>query len=137
MKIVFDTNILISAFLTTAGPSQHVFSAALKRHTVILSEYILKEFSEKLVNKLEIPRRQVLQAADFLRKKTIILNVPETAKATFSDKKDIPLLSLLEAAKPHYFVTGDKKLLALKKHGPTLFLTPRETMEIIEGSPHS
>lgn len=132
MRIVFDTNVLISAFLTTTGPSQHVFAMALKRHTVILSEYVVEEFEKKLTGKLEIPRGKVRQATDFLRRRAVILNVAKHSEIKFSDKKDIPLLALVEASKAHYFITGDKKLLGLKKHGSTLFLTPREAMEILE-----
>ena len=122
MKVVFDTNVLISAFLTTTGPSQSVFTAALKRHTVVLSEYILKEFEKKLVGKLRMPVERVRHAVDFLRRRVTVLDI--------SGKKDLPLLALLETAQAHYFVTGDKKLLELKKHKSALFLTPREAMEI-------
>ena len=131
MRIVFDTNVLISAFLTSTGPSQYVFSAALKRHTVILSEYILEELEKKLVGKLNVPREKVHQAADFLRKRTMVLDITKHLGIKFSDKKDIPLLALVQASKAHYFITGDKKLLELKKYGPTLFLSPREAMEIL------
>ena len=132
MRIVFDTNVLISAFLTTTGPSQHVFATALKRHTVIVSEYILEELEKKLIGKLQVPSERVRQAVDFLRKRAFLLDTARHSRIKFSDKKDIPLLALVEASKAHYFVTGDKKLLELKKHGPTLFLTPREAMEILE-----
>ena len=132
MRIVFDTNILISAFLTRTGPSQHVFATALKRHTVILSEYILGELKEKLIEKLEIPRERVREAIDFLRKRVVLLDVAKHSEIKFSDKKDIPLLALVEASRAHYFITGDKLLFGLKKQGATLFLTPREAMEILE-----
>lgn len=132
MRIVFDTHVLISAFLTTTGPSQYVFTTALKRHTVILSEYVLEELRRKLIEKLGIPKEKVHQTIDFLKKRAIILNITKHSRIKFSDRKDIPLLALVTASKAHYFVTGDKKLLELKKHGSTLFLTPREAMEILE-----
>ena len=61
-----------------------------------------------------------------------VIHVPKPSGIKFSDPKDIPLLALVQASKAHYFVTGDKKLLELKKHGSTLFLTPREAMEILQ-----
>jgi predicted nucleic acid-binding protein len=79
-----------------------------------------------------MPREPVTKALTFLRKRAVILDIKENPKIDFSDKKDIPILSLLEASKANYFVTGEKKLLSLKKFGPTLFLTPREAMEILE-----
>ena len=134
MKIVFDTNILISAFLTTSGPSEYVFKLGLKRHTVILSEYIIKEFVEKLSEKFQIPHEKIDTAVRFLRNRAVVVQVPANPHLKFSDKKDIPILALLETMNPHYFVTGDKKLLEIKKRGGTLFLSLREAMNILEQS---
>ncbi len=131
MKIVFDTHVLISAFLTTAGPSQHILSAALAQHTFILSPYILEEFRNKLIKKLGFLEEQVQAAAGFLERRAVIID-PPFKNISFPDKKDIPLLALLEASSAHYFVTGDKKLLELKKWKTAFFLTVREALEILE-----
>ena len=131
MKIVFDTNVLISGFLTTSGPAQHVLNRALKGHEVILSDYILEEFQNKLTRKLGFPGELIEQAVHFLKLRATIVAVPRGIKIEFSDRKDVPILTLIQIAKPHYFVTGDKRLLSLKKLGPTLFLSPREAMEMI------
>lgn len=42
MILVFDTNALISAFIT-AGPSRDVFEYAARNHHVVTSSYILGE----------------------------------------------------------------------------------------------
>lgn len=131
MKVVFDTNLLISGFFTTAGISQYVFSLGIKRHTVILSQYILDELERKLVGKFEIPARQVESLIQFLRSRAIIFDPPANPRIQFADKKDIPLLNLAEASDAHYLVTGDKGLLKLKKIGKTLILSPREAIEIL------
>ena len=131
MKIVFDTNVLISAFLTTAGPSQYILATALAEQIVILSPYILEEFTNKLVSKLAFSGEQAREMAGFLEKRAVIIDAPLT-NTSFSDKKDIPLLALLETSGAHYFVTGDKKLLELKKWKTTFFLTAREALEILE-----
>ena len=49
----------------------------------------------------------------------------------FEDLKDIPILYLLEVSGAHYFVTGDKKLLELKKFKQTLILSLREALELL------
>ncbi len=131
MKVVFDTNVLISGFLTTTGLCERALNIGLKRHAVILSEFILKEFGEKLHHKLEVPLEKVLRTVTFLKKRTLVLDIPNNPKIEFSDKKDIPILSLIEAAKPNYLVTGDKRLLGLKKFGPTLIISAREGVEVL------
>jgi len=134
MRVVFDTNVLISGFITTAGTAQHVLTMALKRHTIILSEYILGEMEHKLVTKLHIPDGEVKRTVAFLREKTLVLEISHPPKTSFHDKKDAPILALIEASKANYFVTGDKKLLGIRKVGPTVFVTPREAMEILENA---
>ena len=131
MKIVFDTNILISGFLTVTGVSQYVVSMALKRHQVILSEYVLDEMKRKLVEKLDIPHPKVVRAVQFLKQKAVVLKISINSKIRCRDKKDIPILSLAEAGRAHYLITGDKTLLEIKKMGKTLILSPREALEIL------
>jgi putative PIN family toxin of toxin-antitoxin system len=131
LKVVFDTNILLSGFLTTAGISQYVLSLALKRHTVILSEFILEELMSKSVKKIGIPADKAEAVNRYLRSRTQILNPPVNPQIHFSDKKDLPLLSLAEAAGAHYLVTGDKEILKLKKIGKTLILSAREALEAL------
>ncbi len=131
MKIVFDTNVLISGFLTVTGASQYVVSLAFKRHDVVLSEYVLDEMKRKLVEKLAIPHSKAARAVQFLKQKAVILKVPSNPKIHCRDKKDIPILSLAEASRAHYLVTGDKALLEMKKVGKTLILSPREALEVL------
>lgn len=130
MKVVFDTNVLISAFITTAGPSAYAIRMALKNFDVILSEYILEEARKKLATKLKAPTKAIKLFETFLRQRTQVIEVRHFRNIHFSDKKDIPILDLLRTASPHYFVTGDSKLLALKKFDHVLILTPREAMEV-------
>ncbi len=131
MKIIFDTNVLISGFITTTGTSQYILSRCCKRHQIILSEYILHEFEEIMSKKFRMPPILIRRARIFLEKHCSIQPASQQSKEAFSDLKDMPILDLVETVKPHYLITGNKKLLAVKKMGPTLFLSPREAMEIL------
>ena len=131
MKIVLDTNVLLSGLITTTGVSQYVLSRALRRHQVILSEYIMDELKRNLIRKFNVSEKRVSKVIHFLRQRSKILRVPNLSKINFSDKSDGPILSLVETAMPHYFITGDKQLQALKKLGTTLILNPREALEVL------
>ena len=131
MKIVLDTNVLISSFLSTLGPSHSILDLALKQHEVFLSTYILEEFENKLKDKFQVPQKLINQTIHLLSKRATVFTITENKNIPFPDKKDIPILSLIEATKPAYFVTGDKLLLKLKKMGPTCFLSPREAIAIL------
>ncbi len=132
MKVVFDTNVLLSAFLTRSGIAQQLFVRSLGAHQVLLSEYILEETSAKLTGKLAIPASLVNGFIRYLRARTTVIDLgPQPSSVEFSDKKDVPILHLLEVSGAHYFVTGDKKLLDLKKHDKTLVLSLREALELL------
>src|SRR3990167_655385 len=109
MRVVLDTNILISGFITPAGSAKYILTRTVKYHTLIFSGYILKELAEKLTQKIGAPEAEIQTALSFLRTRAVCLDITGESKAKFSDPKDLPVLRLIETAKAHYFVTGDKK----------------------------
>ena len=48
------------------------------------------------------------------------------------DAKDSFLLALAEASHADFLVTGDKRLLALKHHGPTRIITPAAMILVLK-----
>jgi len=44
MKVVFDTNVIFSAF-AARGLAQAAFELCLEKHTIVISEHILSELS--------------------------------------------------------------------------------------------
>lgn len=132
MRVVFDTNVLLSAFLTQGGAAQQLFMKVLGKHTILTSDYILREAEEKLSQKLKVPAREIGVFMRYLRSRTSVIGLThEASPIDFEDPKDIPILQLLEVSGAHYLVTGDKKLLALKKHKQTLLLSLREALELL------
>jgi putative PIN family toxin of toxin-antitoxin system len=132
MKVVFDANVLLSAFLTRSGVAQQVFIRAIETHQVLSSEYILREVSKTLSGKLKIPVPEVASFMSYARSRMAIIDLPENSPSIcFEDPKDIPILHLLEVSGAHYFVTGDKKVLELKKYKRTLILSLREALELL------
>ena len=76
MRVVFDTNILLSAFLTQGGVAQQVFSKSVAAHAVLTSEYILHEATEKLSGKLKVPEREIASFMRFVRTRMTVINIP-------------------------------------------------------------
>ncbi len=131
MKIVFDTNVLISAFLSSGGMSQAVFNEAIQGHKVILSEYVLEEFQRILQRKFNVPKHKVDFAIHAFRQNVLVLDKVPLAGVHFPDKADIPILALAKASRAQVLVTGDKKLLELKRFFKAAVVSPREAMEIL------
>ena len=131
MKIVLDTNVLISSFMTLGGVSHYVFRKAARKHHLFISRFILEELELKLTQKFNVPKNRIRPLVEFLKKRADLLHVKADPDIDFKDKKDIPILSLVRACKAHYLITGDKALLSLKKFGSTLVLNPREAVGLL------
>ena len=132
MRIVLDTNVLLSVFLTRGGVAEQLFAKVVAAHAALISEYILQEAARKLSQKLKVPDREVEAFIGYVRSRMTVIDLSGKKMAIdFEDLKDIPILNLLEVAGAHYFVTGDKALLELKKHKQTLILSLREALELL------
>jgi len=125
MKIVIDTNVLISAFIAI-GPSKDVFEYVVENHDVILSPYILKELREKLLKKLGFSRKEYEEIEEILTG-SVVISIEESGKApSFSDKKDLPILDLCISVDAALLITGDKQIQKLKRIGQTKVISPSE-----------
>lgn len=129
MRIIFDTNVLISAFIAT-GTSKDVFEYAVENHEVIASSYILKELKRNLTQKLGFSHKEYKEIEAFLAETILILSEKTYKIQDFSDKKDIPILNLCDSAQASLLVTGDKQLLRLRKTGSTKIISPSDFWDI-------
>ena len=129
MKVVLDTNVIISAFIAS-GPSKDVFEYIVEHHTVILSPYIFKELKEKLIKKLGFSKDEYLEIEGILRDNTIIVPQEGSKLKEFSDKKDLPILNLCLTAKANLLLTGDKQIRKLKRMGETVIVSPSDFWDI-------
>jgi uncharacterized protein len=127
MKIIFDTNILISAVIAHGCPKD-IFALAIEKADIVLSEYILKELAEKLHKKIKFPASEIKLICEFLRKAAIMVNPSQNASISCSDINDIPILCLALESKADYLVTGDKVLLKKKKISNTMIVTARDML---------
>lgn len=130
MRIILDTNIIVSALVSSGGPADAILRAGLAgRFDLVIHHMHLNEL------------RDVTRRAKFrgqLRPSTVGKLVNAMAMGPWLDVKlpnvlrspdpnDDWLLALAEAASADILVTGDKAdLLALGKHGATRIITARQ-----------
>lgn len=62
MKAVFDTNVLVAAFITEGICSKLLIRARQGQFQLIISRFILKEFERTLSKKLSASKEQVKEA---------------------------------------------------------------------------
>lgn len=118
MKIVLDTNVLISALIKQGKPRQLLSKIVKGKHQLITSEEILEELAT-IANEPRIQRYADQQdIADFLRNIVTVSQIVKV-RSKFETVKEDPdddiVLRTAYDAKASHIVSGDRHLLALKR----------------------
>ncbi len=129
MIVVFDTNVIISAFISS-GQARDVFEFAVENHRVVASPYILGELREKLTGKLGFSPKDYAGIQRILSGWLEIREEMRGQAGRFSDAKDEPILDLCITVKADLLITGDKKIRALEEVKYTRVIHPQEFWDI-------
>jgi len=128
MRIIFDTNVILSAFLTQ-GLSSRVLDISIDRHNIFISQWIIDEVSDKLKNKFNIPANNLSQVLSFIQSEFKVIKPEGTMPEICRDKYDNNILHLAGHVKADLIITGDKDLLNLISYNNIAIVNPREFME--------
>lgn len=127
MRVVFDTNVYIAAFVADGICARLVRRARKRECELYLCHVITAEFSTKLKTKFRCTAKEIGQACSLISEAAVaVLNEGTLASPVCRDQKDDPILSCAETAAAEYLVTGDKDLLVLKCHERCQILSPRD-----------
>jgi len=127
MRLILDTNILLSALLSPRGDPAKLRAAwERKQFTLVVSNELLAELRSVLSRPFFRARVRQSDAELLLTGlhdlALLYPNPPPSSRAP--DPKDSFLLALAAASEADFLVTGDKSPLALKQHGATRVVTP-------------
>jgi len=135
IRVVIDTNILVSALLTNGGLPEAVIDLAISGEVQwFASESVLAEYEEVLKR----PRLAIdsVKVADAIAKIRAIVSLvkPEVRVSAARDPDDNQFLECAEAAQADYLVTGNIR------HFPevwkeTRIVTPREFIDAWTAAP--
>jgi uncharacterized protein len=124
MKAVFDTNVLVAAFVTEGVCAKLLGRARRKQLNLVISPFILKEFENVLLKKFSASKEQIRTAAKLISEGAQIVSHASMVSGICRDPDDDQILSCALSAKAHYLVTGDFDLLELKEFHGIRILTP-------------
>jgi putative PIN family toxin of toxin-antitoxin system len=140
MRIILDTNILLSALLSPRGaPAKLLDAWERKRFTLVTCDALVVELLEVAGRPFFRTRLRAstvellaagLQDFSFFVETNSWEDLPSLPVAP--DPKDSYLLALAEASKAEFLVTGDKELLALGRHKSTRITTPAAMIEALK-----
>jgi putative PIN family toxin of toxin-antitoxin system len=128
MKIVFDTNVLLSAF-ATHGLSYRVLDICLDKHELYISKWIIDEVTEKLRTKFSVDKKDILKALRFIESEFILAKPTGIMPNKCRDIDDNNVLHLAEFCGAQIIITGDKDLLILKTYKEIQIINPRGFIE--------
>ena len=135
MRLILDTNILLSAFLSPLGaPAKLLDAWERKTLTLVACDALIAELSD-VAGRPFFRARLRASAAELLAAglrdfSFFCQNLPSGPIAP--DPKDSYLLALAEASQAEFLVTGDKQLLSLKQHQSTRIITPAAMVELLQ-----
>jgi len=127
VRLVIDTNVLLSALMSAASPSAQLLALWRSRRFDLLTSAEQIEEIGRVTRYLKIRARisPALAGRMVNRLRDVALMVEKLPKVDRSpDPDDNYLLALAQAGNAQYLVTGDKPLLALKRHKSTRIITP-------------
>jgi putative PIN family toxin of toxin-antitoxin system len=141
MRVVLDTNILLSALINRHGiPAQLIVAWRERRYDLLTS-------TEQLLELGGVARRPVLRARiipstvgrlirDLRKLAEVLTRLPEVERS--ADPADNFLLAMVEAGAADYLVSGDRRgVLDLGTHGVTQIIKAREFLTVLGIKPVS
>lgn len=125
MKIVLDTNVILSSFLTE-GIAHKIFNHCVINHSIYLSDYIVNELTRILTKKFKVKNSELNELLNFIESFLINVKPDNLIPDVCRDKNDNQILQLAEYIKADIIISGDNDLLVLKKFKNTNILSPRD-----------
>jgi putative PIN family toxin of toxin-antitoxin system len=139
-RIVIDTNILVSAILTTKGNPAKILKHVLEgKLNLIISPAILKETQQvlryprlvKLMKKNKITMKEVYDFLDKMSKVAVITPGQLDIDAIPDDPADNKILACAMEGEADYIISGDHHLTDLKIFQGIKIMNPSTFLKII------
>jgi len=132
---VFDTNILISALLSTNGnPFRCLALAKIGQVESVTCQEILDEFAEKLVIKFKFSQEMAQAAVEEVRNFSRLVEISTELKAVDADPDDDMVVECAVVGGATYIVTGDKHLLSLGQYQAITLVKANEFVALLSQS---
>jgi uncharacterized protein len=129
VKVVFDTNILVSALVFPGGRGEVALQRIIEEHDqLVISKAILNELLAILARKFSRDAEELAHVAVFLSDLAISVK-PRRRLQVVKDEPDNRILECALAGRAEVIVTGDHALLALREYGDVRIISLRDYLE--------
>jgi len=126
VKAVFDTNVLIAAFLTEGICSGLLIRARKQAFNLVLCDDIIREFEGILIKKFKLTSTDIPEISAIVSEAAseILHNLDPIPNICRDPNDDMIIACAIDAA-ADYIVTGDEDLLILKRYRDIVIINPR------------
>lgn len=113
MRIVLDTNVLVSGLLSPFGPPGRIVDLVTSRSVVVLyDDRIISEYRDVLARpRLRIGAAEAAAVVDLIERDGILVAAPPVA-VVLPDADDVPFVEVAEAGSADALVTGNTRHFA-------------------------
>lgn len=87
MKFVLDTNVLIAAFISS-GVCHEILEYVIRNHRLVLSDFIVGEFKEKLLAKFHYSEKEANEALGLLMTRAEMVHISPLQARVSRDPAD-------------------------------------------------
>lgn len=130
MRVVFDTNVVVSSVLSGQGvPAQLVRRWRTKGFDLVVSSSVLAEYGRALSYSQLRPLHglddvAIAQTVDDFRQEALVVEPPETLAVVEQDESDNRFFECAVAGEAEVIVSGDRHLLGMGEYRGIRVLTP-------------
>jgi len=136
VRVVFDSNVIISAFLFGGLPARLLALAMGNQIQAYTSLAILDEVRDVLQRpKFGLTAADALMLVEELRQLCEVIDPVSRVQKILQDTDDHMILECALTARAHLIVTGDAQLLALRKWRKIEILNPADTLARLSKRP--
>jgi putative PIN family toxin of toxin-antitoxin system len=129
MKVVFDTNVLVSAVVFPGGRAESALLRIIEeRDQLIVSKAILDELLGVLARKFSREAEELARVAVLVSDLSVTVR-PRRRLRVVKDDPDNRVLECALAGRADLIVTGDKELLALGEYRGIRIIALRQYLE--------
>ena len=133
LRLVLDTNILVSAIISSGKPRKLFKMGINRKYKILISKETLDELSEVLQRqKFKMSGEEIIQIISALMKTGENVHVKSNFKVIRNDPDDNIIINVAYDGEADYIVSGDKDIKDLKHFQKIKIVSVDEIMKILE-----
>lgn len=132
MRVVVDTNIVISAIFFGGKPTDIINHGIQGTFSLIVTSSILHEYAVTIDNFDNNPDGEAASLLALIISKATAIEPIRLLKTPCRDPDDVKFLEAALSAKADFIVSGDKDLLVLKEFRGTKILKASEFLTLLQ-----